>query len=167
MPHASVSGLINWRIDHDAGHRKTTQFAPLYFDVAFQELMSTPGSGGELVMVPEETRHDPRLLLALVETADIDRMFLPTAALAPFCRAATSRHQHIRRSSASASAVNLAHVITSPAVQSTIGRSQVRHEIDIDATHKSVDRQVALDHDRSRWKATCSGRSGTTCVPTG
>ncbi|MEV6925570.1 SDR family NAD(P)-dependent oxidoreductase [Dactylosporangium sp. NPDC051485] len=88
MPHSAIDGLIDWQMCQDEGPRTTTQFAPLFFDVAFQELMSTLGAGGELVMVPEEARREPTQLIALVDAAGVDRMFLPTAALAPFCQAA-------------------------------------------------------------------------------
>ena len=53
MPHSGIDGLIDWQVRRDVGPRTTTQFAPLYFDAAFQELMSTLGAGGELVMVSE------------------------------------------------------------------------------------------------------------------
>jgi len=88
MSHPALAGLMNWHLGSDGGPRRTTQFAPLSFDVAFQEIVSTLGGGGELVLVSNETRQDPAAFVELAAGTDVDRIFLPTAMLDPFCRTA-------------------------------------------------------------------------------
>ncbi len=75
--------LIAWHAKHERLGRpaRTLQFAPLSFDVHFQEIFSTLACGGTLVLVPEAERRDPeRLHRALVEQR-IERIFVPYVAL--------------------------------------------------------------------------------------
>ena len=57
------------------------QFAPLSFDVSFQEIFSTLAEGGTLAVVSEELRRDPRGLLRFLAEEDIQRVFLPPVML--------------------------------------------------------------------------------------
>src|SRR5205823_4603437 len=67
------------------------QFAPLSFDVHFQELFGTWATGGVLVLVSDEIRLDPVLLLRYLEYQGIERMFLPFVALQSLAEAANAR----------------------------------------------------------------------------
>ncbi|ONK12120.1 non-ribosomal peptide synthetase [Streptomyces sp. MP131-18] len=83
MPHRSLAALVDWQCGEssaEAGPR-TAQFAPLGFDVAFQEMFCTWAVGGTLVLVDDHARSDPHRLLDLVEHHAVDRLFLPYVAL--------------------------------------------------------------------------------------
>jgi amino acid adenylation domain-containing protein len=83
MVHAALDNLIEWQLaDSAAGeHSSTLQFAPLSFDVHFQEIFSTWCSGGRLVLVDESMRLEMLRLLELIEREKIERIFLPFIAL--------------------------------------------------------------------------------------
>ncbi|WP_426752486.1 amino acid adenylation domain-containing protein [Myxococcus sp. Y35] len=80
MPQRALVNLIEWQTEN-ARALRTLQFAPLNFDVSFQEAFSTWCSGGTLVLVDEATRRDPDALVELLDTARIQRLFLPAVAL--------------------------------------------------------------------------------------
>lgn len=83
MRAAPLAHLIAWHVAHPRlGKRaRTLQFAPLSFDVSFQEIAATFASGGTLVLPSEEERRDPFALLALIEREKIERVFMPYVAL--------------------------------------------------------------------------------------
>jgi amino acid adenylation domain-containing protein len=83
MRRAAVAHLIGWHRAHARLGRpaRTLQFAPLGFDVSFQEIFSTLGSGGCLVLPDESERRDPYALLALLARERIERLFLPYVGL--------------------------------------------------------------------------------------
>jgi amino acid adenylation domain-containing protein len=83
MEHGALANLVRWQISQPGFQRgaRVLQFAPLSFDVSFQEIFSTLGSGGTLVVVDEETRRSPPDLVRLLEEARIGRLFLPAVAL--------------------------------------------------------------------------------------
>ncbi|KNC51165.1 amino acid adenylation domain-containing protein [Thecamonas trahens ATCC 50062] len=69
-----LSNLIAWQhITLGAHPAVTLQFASLSFDVHFQELFSALSTGGSLVLVPEMVRKDFEMLLAVMETARVER----------------------------------------------------------------------------------------------
>jgi len=51
MGHAPLVNLLQWQRKHSkaTAGTKTLQFAPLSFDVSFQELFATLGTGGTLI----------------------------------------------------------------------------------------------------------------------
>jgi acyl-coenzyme A synthetase/AMP-(fatty) acid ligase len=61
----------------------TLQFASFSFDVSFQELFSTWQQGGTLVMIEEELRRDLPGLARFIAAEEIERLFMPYAALQP------------------------------------------------------------------------------------
>ena len=78
FPHRILANLVRWGLDHhlfDAPAR-TLQFAPINFDVSFQEIFTCWASGGTLVLIDDERRRDPESLLAHVKARSIERMFL-------------------------------------------------------------------------------------------
>ena len=87
MPLRGLAPLMTWQASQ--GARITCQYAPLYFDVAFQEILSTLLAGGELVLVDADTRQNFSRLAELVVARGVERLFLPTAAVDPFCQVAT------------------------------------------------------------------------------
>ncbi|XXF74928.1 amino acid adenylation domain-containing protein [Myxococcaceae bacterium GXIMD 01537] len=87
MPHRALVNLIEWQTEQSRAAR-TLQFAPLSFDVSFQETFSTWCSGGTLVLIDEGTRRDPDALAEFLDAARIERLFLPAVALHHLAQAA-------------------------------------------------------------------------------
>jgi amino acid adenylation domain-containing protein len=83
--------LIPWQCDESKAlpvGAKTLQFASLSFDVSFQEIFTTLGSGGTLVLLDEKTRRDFSALLPFIIENKIARLFLPFVALSNLCEVA-------------------------------------------------------------------------------
>ncbi|HZJ69943.1 MAG TPA: amino acid adenylation domain-containing protein, partial [Planctomycetota bacterium] len=93
MPHAPLVNLMRWQREQSAAGPGTVtlQFAPLGFDVSCQELFSTLGTGGTLCLIDEHVRRDPVALLGVLRRHDVERVFLPLAALQPLAEAALER----------------------------------------------------------------------------
>lgn len=87
MSHRPLSNLIIWQLIWQRESStlpigaKTLQFAPLSFDVSFQEIFSTWCSGGTLVLIREQVRVDAFELLDFLTDQGINRLFLPFVAL--------------------------------------------------------------------------------------
>lgn len=83
MPRRPLEHLIGWHRAHPRLGRpaRTLQFAPLSFDVHFQEIFSTLACGGVLVLPEEEERRDPARLLGLMTQQRVERVFMPYVAL--------------------------------------------------------------------------------------
>ncbi|MEU6153575.1 amino acid adenylation domain-containing protein [Actinosynnema sp. NPDC047251] len=77
MPHRALANLV--RHGRAAATGTTLQYAPLSFDVSFQEIFSTLCAGGTLRLVSESDRRDPRTLIGVLD--GVDRVFLPYVAL--------------------------------------------------------------------------------------
>ncbi len=91
MHQAPLTNLIDWQLkDSKFGSGRTLQFAPLSFDVHFQEMFSTWAAGGTLVMIREELRLEAVKLLELLQAEKVERLFLPFIALQSLCEVATS-----------------------------------------------------------------------------
>lgn len=90
MAHRPLVNLISWQRRQSclpAGAR-TLQYAPLGFDVSFQEIFSTWCSGGTLVLIPESLRRDFPALLRFIHDERIARLFVPVVALEQLAAAA-------------------------------------------------------------------------------
>ncbi len=89
-PHSSLANLVAWQnaIPSGAEHSRTLQYAPLSFDVSFQELYATLCGGGTLVVVEEELRRDMPALLRLIDRQRVERVHLPYVALQRMAEAA-------------------------------------------------------------------------------
>ncbi|MGH6847574.1 MAG: amino acid adenylation domain-containing protein [Methylocella sp.] len=91
MHHAAVWNLVAWHQHETSLVAPTTiQYAPLGFDVSFQEIFATFAAGGTLILVDEDDRRDPFRLWGVIERSATQRLFLPTAALRPLAVAAGS-----------------------------------------------------------------------------
>jgi amino acid adenylation domain-containing protein len=92
MGQRPLRNLAAWQIDalgHDERAR-FLQYAPLGFDVSFQEIVPTLAAGGTVVSrQPADRRDFPALVRRLAETA-VTHAFLPVAALRPFVQAAST-----------------------------------------------------------------------------
>ena len=83
MPHGALLSLIRWHCDEltTARNARVLQFAPLSFDVSFQEIFSTWYSGGTVILISEQERGDPFEMSRLLKDQSIERLFLPFVAL--------------------------------------------------------------------------------------
>ncbi|MGC9437403.1 amino acid adenylation domain-containing protein [Streptomyces sp. WG5] len=83
LPHRVLANYQEWQIPSASGAAggKTLQFAPLSFDVAFQEIYSTLCGGGTLQLIAEDERKDMPALLRLLDREEVERVFMPYVAL--------------------------------------------------------------------------------------
>ena len=81
MTHGALGNLISWQIANSFVPCRTLQFASLSFDVSFQEMFSTWCSGGTLVLVSEELRHEELAMLRFLRANQVERIFVPFAYL--------------------------------------------------------------------------------------
>lgn len=83
MSRGPLAHLIDWHRTHPRLGKtaRTLQFAPLSFDVHFQEILSSIACGGTLVLIPDDHRRDPELLRQALADMRVDRLFLPYVAL--------------------------------------------------------------------------------------
>ncbi|WP_225035703.1 polyketide synthase [Winogradskyella sp. SM1960] len=92
MSEKAMVNLINWQNENSRCKigTRTLQFAPLSFDVSFQEIMATLSNGGTLVLIDDVLRLDMVALLNYIEKQQVNRLFLPFVALQALAEAALS-----------------------------------------------------------------------------
>ncbi len=92
MGNTAAVNLINWQHKNSKATQgtRTIQFAPLSFDVSFQEIMTTLTNGGCLVLINEEQRLDVVQLLERINKHQVNRLFLPFVALQALAETAVS-----------------------------------------------------------------------------
>ncbi|GAA4803753.1 amino acid adenylation domain-containing protein [Streptomyces ziwulingensis] len=83
VPDRTLCNLLTWQRAAGGLGRpaRTQQFSMLSFDVSFQEIFTTLCSGGLLHLVDPAWRHDVPALLRQLESAAVERIFLPYVAL--------------------------------------------------------------------------------------
>jgi amino acid adenylation domain-containing protein len=83
VPDAVLCNLLQWQQDDGglAPGAATQQFSMLSFDVSFQEVFTTLCGGGCLHLVDPGWRQDAPALLSQLESAGIERIFMPYVAL--------------------------------------------------------------------------------------
>ncbi|MFJ4823538.1 amino acid adenylation domain-containing protein [Streptomyces bacillaris] len=81
--HRTLGRLIAWQNSIPSGVTGgiTAQYAPMSFDVSFQEIFSTLCGGGTLLVLAEEQRRDMPALLRLLDEERVQRVCLPYVAL--------------------------------------------------------------------------------------
>jgi amino acid adenylation domain-containing protein len=92
MPHRALTNLIEWQNRRATGGAGVTtlQFAPISFDVSFQEIFSTLGGAGTLHLPPDSARQDMVALLKAIADGGVQRLFLPYVALQALAEAAAA-----------------------------------------------------------------------------
>jgi len=92
MTQKAMVNLILWQQEQSISGpgSKTLQFAPLSFDVSFQEIFATLTIGATLVLIDDDLRLDPVNLLEYIGKHKVDRIFLPFVALQFLAEAASS-----------------------------------------------------------------------------
>ena len=88
MPHRTLVNLTTWQHGELGPGGTTLQFAPLSFDVSFQEIFSTLCAGAILILAPETLRQDPVGLWRLIGERKVNRLYLPFVALQQLAEAA-------------------------------------------------------------------------------
>ncbi|HEY2739537.1 MAG TPA: condensation domain-containing protein, partial [Thermoanaerobaculia bacterium] len=81
LSHGAVRNLIDWHLDTLLGGVRTLQLASVSFDASFHEMFACWGSGGTLVVVPEELRRDMPALASLLVEQQIEKTILPVVVL--------------------------------------------------------------------------------------
>ncbi len=80
--HRASQKCVLWQRELLPGFRgRTAQYSPISFGVSLIEIFTTLGSGGALVLMSEEEHQDMGRLLALVGDTEVERLFVPPAAL--------------------------------------------------------------------------------------
>ncbi|MBB5637386.1 amino acid adenylation domain-containing protein [Pedobacter cryoconitis] len=95
MTQVAMVNLILWQQKNSAAGpgSKTLQFAPITFDVSFQEIFCTLTTGATLVLINDDLRLDPINLLNFINETNTDRIFLPFVALQFLAEAAAGNKQ--------------------------------------------------------------------------
>lgn len=83
MHHAPLINLIQWQLRTSVCREgdRTLQFAPISFDVSFQEIFTTFAQGGTLVLITDEDRLNSTQLLQKIISEKINRVIVPFVAL--------------------------------------------------------------------------------------
>jgi amino acid adenylation domain-containing protein len=87
MPQGPLANLIAWQRATSSFADRTVQFASFNFDVSFQDTFSTLLSGGSLVILDEDQRHEPELVLDAISSFWASRVFLPPMVLREIAKA--------------------------------------------------------------------------------
>jgi amino acid adenylation domain-containing protein len=79
LPQIALVNLLHWQSQQTGLDKteKTLQFTTLSFDVSFQEIFSTFLTGGQLLLVDEETRRDATALIKYLLNYQVERLFVP------------------------------------------------------------------------------------------
>ncbi|MFE9457115.1 amino acid adenylation domain-containing protein [Streptomyces californicus] len=90
--HRTLGHLIAWQNSIPSGVTGgvTAQYAPMSFDVSFQEIFSTLCGGGALLVLAEEQRRDMPALLRLLDDEGVERVCLPYVALQQLAEASVA-----------------------------------------------------------------------------
>jgi amino acid adenylation domain-containing protein len=94
MGQGPLANLSAWQISalEMGAHTRFLQYAPLGFDVSFQEIVPTLAAGGTVVSrEPADRRDFPALVRRIAETR-VSHIYLPVAALRPFVQSALARN---------------------------------------------------------------------------
>jgi len=99
MPHRPLVNLLSWHARHPrlSQPARTLQFAPVSFDVSFQDIVGTWCTGGTVVTIDDATRRDPMVLRRFVDEHAIERLYLPAAALNSLAQAHAASPRPLRR----------------------------------------------------------------------
>lgn len=97
VEHKSVTMLLEWiNLNTKAKEcSKTLQFSSFSFDPSILEMFSTLVNGKELVITSVEARKDISALMNLIESKNIERLFLPIAIVQLMCEEMLETSQNL------------------------------------------------------------------------
>ncbi|HSF42721.1 MAG TPA: amino acid adenylation domain-containing protein [Thermoanaerobaculia bacterium] len=152
MRHGPLSNLLAWQLADLPGAARTLQLTPLSFDVSFQEIFATLGSGGALVVVPDDVRRDPDALWRFLGEHRVERIFLPFVALQQLAVAAARE--------GAPEPAGLREIVTAgeqlqitPAVAALLARTQGRLDNQYGPTEAHVVTSLRLGGPPAHWPA--------------
>jgi amino acid adenylation domain-containing protein/FkbM family methyltransferase len=98
VSHRTLVNLVRWQRERglDPAGQRTLQRTSIGFDVSFQEIFSTLGFGGSLVIASDEERDDVSQLPGQIERYGVSRLFLPPVALSQLAVTATLEQRSLR-----------------------------------------------------------------------
>ncbi|MDR3084082.1 MAG: amino acid adenylation domain-containing protein, partial [Streptomyces sp.] len=93
VPAGAVVNLLAWHGNQlpAAPQMRTAQFSALSFDVSVQEILSAVLSGKTLVIPADDIRYSPEELLAWLDEARVNELFVPNLVIDALCRAAITQ----------------------------------------------------------------------------
>ncbi|MDT0528306.1 amino acid adenylation domain-containing protein [Micromonospora sp. DSM 115977] len=93
MGHRPLANLTSWQIAALGMDAETRflQYAPLGFDVSFQEILPTLAAGGTVVSREPADRRMFTAVLSRIARTEVTHVYLPVAALRPLVQTAASR----------------------------------------------------------------------------
>ncbi len=96
LPHRALANVVRWQNRRATGAvgMTTLQFAPLSFDVSFQEIFSTLAGAGTLRLVDDAVRQDMAEVLRVIVRAGVHRVFLPYVALQALAEVAAATGEY-------------------------------------------------------------------------
>ncbi len=149
---ASLGNLLLWQFDQSKAneHSRTLQFAPITFDVSFEDIFATLLTGGQLYIIPEEMRFDTDALLDYLDKHRINRIFLPFVALQALAESAESSNRYPKSLTEWITAGE--QLIITPQIAklcSKIAGSTLFNQYGPTETH--VITQLKLEGDPTRW----------------
>ncbi|MDX3112504.1 amino acid adenylation domain-containing protein [Streptomyces scabiei] len=151
MPHRPLASLLDWQFRHSqAGPGwNTLQFAAFSFDVAFQEMFATWGTGGTLVLITDEVRRDPDRLADWLTEQRVHRLFLPFVALQQLAEASVHSGRYPSALREVITAGEQLHV--SPAVREFFHRTGASLENQYGPSETHVVTAERLSEDPADW----------------
>lgn len=89
MEHRSIVNMLHWHADTrpESTGLKTLQYCAISFDFSVHEIFSALCLGGRLVLVDAAIRRNPFALAAFIQTRQIEKLFMPVAALQQYAEA--------------------------------------------------------------------------------
>jgi amino acid adenylation domain-containing protein len=118
MRHGALANLFFWQQQclPLASGEIVLQFAPLSFDVSFQEVFTTWQSGGTLLLLSSELWRDPQAILRLLLRHQVQRIYVPYVELQQLAQAAVDQptsNWHLRTIVSAGEQLLLSQVIVS------------------------------------------------------
>ncbi len=77
MTQRALSNLVCWQATEKSQAGRILQFASLSFDVSFQEIFTTWCTGGTLLLVTNEQRHDANRMLEFLAAQQVEQVDFP------------------------------------------------------------------------------------------
>jgi len=153
LTHAGLDNLIGWQNSQPGLDKpsRTLQFASLSFDVSFQELFTTWAQGGTVVMISEEQRKDLAALSTLIADKQIERLYMPYAALQPLAELLTDRNDLELKLQDVISAGE--QLLITPALRKLFERSSARLHNQYGPSETHVVTALTLKGDSENWPA--------------
>jgi amino acid adenylation domain-containing protein/FkbM family methyltransferase len=98
MEHKTIVNLVLWQRERggDPAGKRTLARTSIGFDVSFQEIFSTWGFGGALVVTPDDVRDDVSQLPDFLARYGVARVFLPPVSLDQVATTAALRRVSLR-----------------------------------------------------------------------